>query len=110
MVNNKSFKLSEKKIRQALKEGKLIDYDEIFASYPKEKQERILEGARFLKAAIELRQLRRRLKLSQEELARKMNVKREFISRIESGKQNITLETLYRIAEATGKKFEFSFK
>lgn len=99
-----------KKIKRALKEGKLIDYDEIFAGYSRKKQERILEGARYLRAAIELRKLRKKLKLSQSRLAQKMNVKREFISRIESGKQNITLETLYRIAEATGKEFKFSFK
>ena len=61
-------------------------------------------------AAMELRKMRRKLRLSQAQLARKMNVKREFISRIESGRQNITLETLYRIAEATGKKFEIQFK
>lgn len=109
-MGSKNFRLDEKKIKKALKEGKLIDYDEIFARYPREKQQRILEGARYLLAAIELRKLRKKLKLSQSQLARKMDVKREFISRIESGQQNITLETLYRIAEATGKKFEFQFK
>ena len=103
-------RISNKKIREALKTGKLIDYDELFASYPKERQERIKARARFLIAAMELRNLRRELKLSQAQLARKMNVKREFISRIESGQQNITLETLYRVAEATGKKFEIQFK
>jgi len=38
-----------------------------------------------------------------------MKVKREFITRIESGEQNITIETLNRVAEATGKEFEFHF-
>lgn len=110
MNSNRSFKLSEKKVKKALKEGKLIAWDELFASYPKKRQEAIKRRARYLQAAMELRRLRRKSKLSQKELARKMKVKREFISRIESGKQNITLETLYRIAEATGRKFEFSFK
>jgi len=59
---------------------------------------------------MEVRRLRRKSKLSQAQLARKMHVKREFLSRIESGRQNITLETLYRIAEAVGKEFKFSFK
>ncbi len=98
------------KIKKAIERGDLIPYEKIFASYSKEKQERIKKRARYLMAAMELRRVRRKLKLSQAELARRMDVKREFISRIESGKQNVTLETLYRIAEATGKEFEFSFK
>lgn len=46
---------------------------------------------------MELKKLRKWLKISQEELAQKMKVKREFIARIESGEQNITIETLNRV-------------
>lgn len=99
-----------RKIKEALKKGDLIVYRDLFASYPKKRQQEILKRARYLKAAMELKKLRKELHVSQEELARKMNVKREFIARIESGEQNITLETLNRVAEATGKEFEFHFK
>ena len=99
-----------KKIERATKEGRLIDYDKLFASYPKKRQEEIKRRSRYLMAAMELRKLRRKMKMSQGKLARKVDIKREFISRLESGSQNITLETLYRIAEATGKEFKFSFK
>lgn len=99
-----------KKIKRALRNGDLIDYDEVFASLPKKRQEAILKRARYIQAAIALRRLRKALKLSQDKLARKMKVKREFVSRIESGEQNVTLETLYKIAEATDKKFYFSFR
>src|SRR3990167_9258241 len=102
-------KISDKKIREALKTGKLIDYDQLFASYPKERQKRIKERARYLMAAWELRKLRKKARLSQEQLAKKMDVKREFISRIESGEQNVTIATLYKIADAVGKKFKFTF-
>jgi DNA-binding XRE family transcriptional regulator len=97
------------KIEKAIKKGDLISYDKIFASYSKERQERIKSGARYIMARIELIKLRRKLKLSQDGLARKMKVKREFIARLESGKQNVTLDTLYRVAEATNKKFQFNF-
>ena len=97
------------KIEKALKERKLISYDEIFESFSKEKQERIKAGARYIMARIELIKLRKKLKLSQGALAKKMKVKREFIARLESGKQNVTLDTLYKVAEATNKKFQFSF-
>lgn len=99
-----------RKTSQALKRGDLIAYDDLFASYPKKRQQEILKRARYLKAAMELRKLRRELKISQEELAQKMKVKREFIARIESGEQNITIETLNRVAEATGREFEFHFR
>jgi DNA-binding XRE family transcriptional regulator len=98
------------KIKQAEKEGKLIDYNKLFASYPKEYQDRIKEESKFIMAKMEIIKVRRSSNLSQSALAKKMNVKREFISRIESGNQNITLATLLKIATATGKEFKFSFE
>ena len=97
-------------IKQAVKKGDLIAYNDLFSGYSKKRQQEILKRARYLKAAIELKKLRKELKISQEELARKMKVKREFLARIESGEQNITIETLNRVAEATGKEFEFHFR
>ncbi|MBL7159771.1 helix-turn-helix transcriptional regulator [Candidatus Microgenomates bacterium] len=80
------------------------------AGFSKKERERIYRRARYIQAAMALRKLRKALKLSQEKLAKRMKVKREFISRIESGEQNVTLETLYKIAEATGKEFSFRFR
>ena len=99
-----------RKIQEAIVSGKLVPYNKIFDSYSKAKKKRIEERAHYLREAIRLRELRKKLHLSQGELAKKMRVKREFISRIESGAQNVTLETLYRIGEAIGKKVEVNFK
>lgn len=99
-----------KKNKEAIAKGDLIPYEKVMASFPKREQERIYKRARYIQAAMALRRLRRALKLSQEKLAKRMKVKREFVSRIESGEQNVTLETLYKIAEATDKKFYFSFR
>ena len=99
-----------RKISQVVKRGDLVDYTELFASYSKKRQQEILKRARYLKAALELKKLRKQLKISQQELARRMKVKREYITKIESGQQNITMETLNRIALATGKEVEFHFK
>lgn len=98
------------KINKAVKRGELIDYNDLFAGYSQKRQQEILKRARYLKTAMELKKLRVKLKISQQQLASKMKVKREFITRIESGEQNITIETLNRIAEATGQEFEFHFK
>lgn len=98
------------KIEKALKEGRLIDYDKRFESFSKKKQQRIKDEAKFIMARMEIRRLRKAKNISQSELAKKMDVKREFVSRIESGNQNITLATLFKIATATGKEFKFSFE
>ena len=99
-----------KKISFAQKKGEIIDYDLLFNKYPEKRKKLIRKKARYIKAAIELRKLREKLNLSQQALAKKMKVEREYISRLESGRQNITLETLYRIAEATSKDFTFRFQ
>ena len=99
-----------KKISEAIKRGDLIPYEKIWNSYSQSKKDRILQKARYIKAAMELRKLRKTLSLSQNQLAKRMSVKREFISRIESGKQNVTLDMLYRVAEVTGKNLRFMFR
>ncbi|OIO48636.1 MAG: hypothetical protein AUJ34_02780 [Parcubacteria group bacterium CG1_02_41_12] len=78
--------------------------------FSKKDREEIDQKVRYLRASMELRRLRQEVNYSQEALAKKMNVKRSFIARIESGMQNVTLETLYRIADAMGKEFHFAFK
>ena len=98
------------KIQQAIKLGKLSNLHDIIDKLPKKQQKQIEERARYIKIAISVRQLRKQLKLTQQELAKKLHKKREFISKVESGKQNITLKTLYQIAEATNKEIVFQFK
>ena len=104
---NKKF---NQKIEDAIKRGDLIPFEKIWNSYSKERQERIMQKARYIMAAMEMRKLRKTLRLSQDQLAKKMSVKREFISRIESGKHNVTLYTLYRVAEVTGKNLKLMFR
>lgn len=99
-----------KKIEDAVRYGELIPYEDIKKKWSSVKRARVAEQARYFKTAFELRELRKKQKLSQDALAKKMHVKREFISRIESGAQNITLETLYRIGKAMGKNVEVNFK
>jgi DNA-binding XRE family transcriptional regulator len=99
-----------KKIQQAIARGELVPHEKVFRAYSPRKRGEILAKAHYFKAAMELRRLRRQLRLSQDELAKKMAVKREFISQIESGRQNVTLETLYRIADAAGKELHLTFR
>jgi len=98
------------KIKQAEKEGKLIPFEKIFNALPKSEREDIKQRAKLIMVRMEMRKLRKQKNLTQEGLAKKMNVKREYISRIESGEQNVTLETLIKIASAVGKEFKFKFE
>lgn len=109
-MNKKKYKDLPEKIQKAIERGDLIPYEDVWNSYSREEQERIEQKVRYLRAAMALRRLRREARMSQEKLARKMRVKREFISRAESGRQNITLDTLYRFGEAVGKEFHFAFR
>lgn len=109
-MNMNKYKNLPEKIQKAIERGDLVPHEEVMKRFSKEEREEIEQGARHIKMAIELRRLRQNAKYSQEKLARKMKVKREFISRLESGRQNITLETLYRVGEAVGKEFYFAFK
>lgn len=51
-----------------------------------------------------LREERIRAGLTQEQLAQMLGTKKAYISRVENGKQNLNLTTLYRIFGCLGKK------
>jgi len=57
----------------------------------------------------EIRKIRKNQHLSQRELAQKTGISQQLISRIEKGRENISLITLKRISNALGKKVEISF-
>ena len=57
-----------------------------------------------LALAIQIAEEREKAGISQKELASKLNTSQSVISRIENGKQNISLDMLQKIAEALGKK------
>lgn len=97
------------KIDQAIKSGKLIPLSKLLAEFSPDEQAEIKERSRYIQASMAIRRIRKTLKLTQQELATKMNVKREVIARAESGKHNVTLETLYHIAEATNHHLDIHF-
>lgn len=50
------------------------------------------------------------LKISQDELANRIGWDRSFLSRVESGKQNITLENLNALCNALGVSMSYFFE
>lgn len=72
--------------------------------------ENIKEEAKYIEAIYSLKEQRRKLGLTQTELAMKSGVSRPMLSKIESGNRNATLETLMRVAHAMDKRVEISLK
>ena len=54
--------------------------------------------------ALTLKEERLRAGLTQEQLAEKIGTKKTYISRLENGKSDIQLKTLFRIFESLGKR------
>ena len=67
------------------------------------------EEGRRLEVAYKILQLRKKKKLSQKELAKKMNTTQSVIARMESGGQNFTTDTLQRIADVLGYNLKIDF-
>lgn len=57
-----------------------------------------------------IKYLRENKEMSQSELSKKAGVNREQISRIESGQVNVTVKTIYKLAEALNVPISFFFK
>ncbi|MFV0345356.1 MAG: helix-turn-helix domain-containing protein [Bacteroidales bacterium] len=58
--------------------------------------------------ALKLREERKRKKITQEELGKKIGVKKSYISSIENAKRNVSIEVLTRIAHALGVGIDYT--
>ncbi len=60
--------------------------------------------------AFKLKELRKKQKLTQSQLAERLGMEKGQISKIENGKFNLTLSTINRIASALGAKINFDIQ
>ena len=65
--------------------------------------EQILEESQRLGIAQQIRKLRTQMGYTQEELAKRLGVIQQYISSLESGRENLTLDTMRKIARVFGK-------
>lgn len=99
-------KVDRSKIEEGLRLGKLIPFDRVLNELSEEDKKKVDAIEQYYTALINLRELRKKKGITQEELSRKSGVARDAISKIESGKRNVTISTLINIASAMGKKVE----
>ncbi|MFZ3054468.1 MAG: helix-turn-helix transcriptional regulator [Minisyncoccales bacterium] len=62
-----------------------------------------------IKLAYEIMQLRKKKKMSQVELAKKIGTTQSVVARMEAGKQNLSVDTLSKIANAFNCEVKIAF-
>jgi DNA-binding XRE family transcriptional regulator len=78
-------------------------------NYSDETLARIDSKARYYKSLNVLRETRKQIGMTQEELSVKAGIPRSTLSNIESGKRNVTIERLIMLASAMGKTLVIKF-
>ncbi|MFY8189133.1 MAG: helix-turn-helix domain-containing protein [Flavobacterium sp.] len=101
--------MNTENIRNAKNFDDLLD-----AKYGKigtEKRDDFEEKAQYFVISEMLKEARKEANMTQEELANKVGTKKSYISRLENGKCDIQLSTLYRIFEfGLGKRVNLTFE
>ncbi|MFA6995159.1 MAG: helix-turn-helix transcriptional regulator [Patescibacteria group bacterium] len=93
------------------KNFKATDFDEYLAKELKNKEAKKLfdEYGRQLEISYRILQLRKRKKMSQLVLAKKVGTTQSNIARLESGQQNFTIRFLDKVAAALDANLEINF-
>jgi DNA-binding XRE family transcriptional regulator len=94
-----------------MKKQKIYTMEEVDReiNWTDEQMKRIMDDVKYNRIAYTIREVRLSKKMTQELLAIKAKMPRSVISRIESGKKNITLETLMNIADSLDREVEIRF-
>jgi DNA-binding XRE family transcriptional regulator len=93
---------------------KICDFDALldskYGAKGTDKREQFESRATYFIISEILKEARKEAKMTQEQLAEKIGTKKSYISRIENGKCDIQLSTLYRIFEfGLGKQVNLTF-
>jgi len=94
-----------KKQQQRIKTN-TISLEEFSKDFTPEQNVMVENEVRYYDALITLKETRKKLGLTQEEVAQKAHLPRTSITKIESGKHNPTLSTLMSIASALNKTLQ----
>jgi DNA-binding XRE family transcriptional regulator len=89
--------MKKNEIRKAKSFDELLDIK--YGKVGTKKRDSFEERAQYFVISEMLKEARHKAQLTQEQLARKVGTKKSYISRLENGKCDIQLSTLYRIFE-----------
>jgi DNA-binding XRE family transcriptional regulator len=87
--------------KEMIKDAKNFDelLDIKYGKVGTEERDSFEERAQYFVISEMLKEARKEVKMTQEQLAKKVGTKKSYISRLENGKCDIQLSTLYRIFE-----------
>lgn len=97
--------------KKIIKQKKAPDFQEYLAGQLKNAKikKHYDEYGKQLEIAYEILQLRKKKGISQSELARRIGTSQSNIARMEAGEQNLTTDTLQKIAEAFNRNLKVEF-
>jgi len=106
------YKINKIKTRKSLKyiRENSVSFDVIEKSFSKKDLNIIDKYIKEYDLLFKIREERRKKRLTQEKLARLANLPRTTITKIESGRRNVTIATLLSIARALGKELVIEFR
>ncbi|HMV15246.1 MAG TPA: helix-turn-helix transcriptional regulator [Chitinophagales bacterium] len=100
--------MNKKIIKNAKNFDELLDIK--YGKIGSENRDKFEEKAQYFVISEMLKEARREANMTQEQLAEKVGTKKSYISRLENGKCDIQLSTLYRIFEfGLGKRVNLLF-
>lgn len=100
--------MNKKNVRSAKNFDELLDIK--YGKIGTEKREEFEKKAQYFVISELLKEARKEANMTQEQLADKVGTKKSYISRLENGKCDIQLSTLYRIFEfGLGKRVNLMF-
>ncbi len=82
---------------------------QVFSDFTDEEKKMAEAYKRYFNVLISIKKMRKKLGLTQEELAEKAKIPRTTVTKIESGSYNPTISTLMSIASAMDKKLQVIF-
>lgn len=93
-----------------MKKPKTITLDQFKKKFSFKQQQRIQEEIVYYDLLMKFKEARESVGLTQEELAKKANVNRTTLSRIETGVRNATVETLIKLTKAMGLEMQINLR
>ena len=106
--NSKIKKMNKENIKNAKNFNELLDIK--YGKIGSKKRDNFEEKAQYFVISEMLKEARKEANMTQEQLAEKVGTKKSYISRLENGKCDIQLSTLYRIFEfGLGKRVNLMF-
>jgi len=95
--------------KDAWVKNRAVFWQTIYDRVKREIEEQPIGISERISIAQQIKNLRVKMGYTQEEMAEKLGVIQQYVSKLEAGSENLTIDTLKRIAQVLGKKLAIQF-